>query len=279
MLAVSMPELPEVETIRQSLLPRLTGRRIDSVQVREKRLRYPVDAGVLERLVLGHTIQSIERRSKYLVIRFDAQTALVLHLGMSGRILLVKAGAEFARHDHVIFGLDNGVEMRFRDHRRFGLVEAFAEAELDTCRHFKSLGLEPLSEACTPEELFERSRKLKKPIKNFLMDAQVLVGVGNIYASEALFRARIRPTRPAGKLTLQDWKHLHRAVRSVLEKAIREGGTTLRDFVDSDGEYGGYQHSLFVYGRASKACRRCKTIIRRKIMAGRSTFYCPLCQR
>jgi formamidopyrimidine-DNA glycosylase len=274
-----MPELPEVETVRRRLLPALAGRRIVGVDVRERRLRSPIDPMALASLVSGRRVEDVSRRAKYLLVHLEGGSCLLIHFGMSGRLALVPASAPLEEHVHVRFGLDDGLELRFRDHRRFGLVEALLESELECDRRLRELGMEPLSRSCTARFLEERSRGLKKPVKNFLMDARHLVGVGNIYASEALFAAGVHPERAAGRLGRERWLRLAKAVKRVLRDAIRQGGTTISDFQDPAGAAGYFQVRLRVYGREGEACGRCGSTIRRKVMAGRSSFYCPRCQR
>jgi formamidopyrimidine-DNA glycosylase len=274
-----MPELPEVETIRRCLEPRLAGRRIVRVEVRDRRLRHPVDTRALRRGTLGRRIESLSRRAKYLLVGLEGDRCLLLHLGMSGRLLLEPAGAPHAKHVHVILGLDTGWELRFRDPRRFGLVDVLRASELERDRRLRSLGVEPLSRAATARHFHERASGLRRPIKSFLMDARQVVGVGNIYASEALHAAGVHPERAAGRLSYERWKRLSRALKGVLRLAIRQGGTTLTDFQDPSGEAGLFQVYLRVYGRAGQPCRKCRHPIRRTVLAGRSTFYCPRCQR
>jgi formamidopyrimidine-DNA glycosylase len=274
-----MPELPEVETVRRSLLPVLVGRRIERVLVRERRLRRQVDPALLKREVCGQVVVDLSRRGKYLLIHLEGERRLLVHLGMSGRLFLTRAATPSARHEHVVFSLDDGQELRFRDPRRFGVVEATTVSALATDRRLSELGVEPLSRACSAKYLYERSRGLRRPVKNFLMDARVLVGVGNIYANEALFLARIHPLRAAGRSGLARWERLTAAVKQVLRDAIRQGGTTLNDFRSGTGEEGYFQVFLRVYQREGEGCPECERPIRKTVLAGRSTFYCPSCQR
>jgi formamidopyrimidine-DNA glycosylase len=274
-----MPELPEVETIRRSLLTKLPDRTVTEIQVRDARLRVPVDAERLDELIAGRRVTDLSRRAKYLIIHFDSGSALLIHLGMSGQLLLVPEGLPFAKHDHVIFSLDDRLELRFRDPRRFGMVVALGEAALNTYPPLNQLGPEPLAANCNVDYLFERSRGSKQPVKNFLMDQRVIVGVGNIYASESLFLAGIHPLKPAGSISRARCQRLMEAVKRVLRDAIRQGGTTLSDFRDSDGNAGYFQVALRVYGRKGESCHTCRTTIRAQVVAGRSTFFCPKCQR
>lgn len=274
-----MPELPEVETVLRSLTPKLTGRRITVIEVRNRALRVPVSPRRLRRHALNRSIERLSRRAKYLKIHVEGGSCLIVHLGMSGRLLLQPAGQAFEDHVHVVFGLDNGLELRFKDPRRFGQVDAVAESSLQRDRRFRHLGPEPLSEQCDGEYFYQRSRGLRKPVKNFLMDAEQVVGVGNIYANEALFDAKIHPKRAAGRISRHSWERLSRAVKDVLSAAIREGGTTINDFQDGSGNEGYFQVSLRVYGRKGEPCQRCNAPLKSTVLAGRSTFYCGRCQR
>ncbi|MDZ7268682.1 MAG: bifunctional DNA-formamidopyrimidine glycosylase/DNA-(apurinic or apyrimidinic site) lyase [candidate division KSB1 bacterium] len=274
-----MPELPEVETVRRGLQQALVGKKITAVSVRETRLRVPVSAGRLRRWIAGQRVVGVTRRAKYLLCRMQNEAHLLIHLGMSGRLLWCEAGRALDKHDHVRFALEDGSELRFRDSRRFGLVEAVAPHRLADCVHLQHLGLEPLSPQFQPERLYDQTRGLARPIKNYLMDASKIAGVGNIYANEALFRAGLRPQRPAGRLKLEDWRRLVAAVRETLELAIANGGTTLSDFYNSNGEMGYFQQHLKVYSRAGEACLTCGATIKRVVQVGRSSFYCPHCQK
>ncbi len=274
-----MPELPEVETVRRSLELTLPGRVITDICVRESRLRFAVNEAELTDLILRRKVVRLSRRAKYLIIHFTKGSCLIVHLGMTGQVLIVPAAAPLDKHDHVIFTLNNGFEMRFRDPRRFGCVIAVAEENLREHATLKGLGPEPLTDEFTPDYLFGRSRKSKKPVKNFIMDQQIIVGVGNIYASEALFLAGIHPSRAAGRIRLERWHKLHAAIRQVLQEAIALGGTTIDDFRSSDGSSGYFQQKLRAYGRQGEPCRNCQTAIRSQTLAGRSTFYCPRCQK
>ena len=201
-----MPELPEVETIRKALKKHLPGKRIKRILVRDPRLRWPVDEKKLQKLILDQRIATVNRRAKYLIIKFEQDSTLIIHLGMSGRLLLLpNQSEEFAKHDHVIFYFDNETELRFQDPRRFGMIEAVPPGALKLYPRFTKLGFEPLSKRTTSEKLFEKARNLKKPIKNLLMDAHFIVGVGNIYANEALFHAGIHPEQASNRLSSSDW--------------------------------------------------------------------------
>lgn len=274
-----MPELPEVETIRRALSNTIVGKRICDVRVRDSRLRWPVEADKLRRLIIDREVANIRRRAKYLLVHLEPESILILHLGMSGKLLWLTESQPFHKHDHVVFYFHAAGELRFRDPRRFGLVDALPAEALSTYPRLAGLGLEPLDETVTAEMLFLKAKTSRKPVKNLLMDGHFIVGVGNIYTNEALFRAHLHPQTPANLLTLQDWQRLLSAVRSVLKSAIARGGTTLNDFVSSDGETGYFQLSLMVYGRGGQACPGCGTAIERIVQAGRSSFFCPACQK
>ena len=274
-----MPELPEVETIRRSLLLTLPGRTIRTVLVRDPRLRLLVDESALNEMTVGRQVTGLSRRAKYLIIHLDDENCLVMHLGMSGRLLLLRPETPLDKHDHLVFELDDGRELRFNDPRRFGMVAAVRAAELSDYGPLRNLGREPLARDFRADYLYDRSRGSKKPVKNFLMDQHVVVGVGNIYASESLFLAGVHPLRPAGRISRMRWQRLTTAVKQVLRDAIRQGGTTLNDFRDSNGEAGYFQVKLQVYGRQGEPCSECRTAIRSRVVAGRSTFFCPKCQR
>ena len=272
-----MPELPEVETTRRGILPYLHGRRIRGVEVREPRLRWPVPPG-LAALVSGEKVDSVERRGKYLLLRLGKGT-LLIHLGMSGSLRVLTAPAASPRkHDHIDLLLEDGRLLRYHDPRRFG---AFLWLEGDPARHplLAGLGPEPLGVGFDGDYLFRLSRGRRTSVKQFLMDGHVVVGVGNIYANEALYLAGIDPRRRAGRVAAVRYARLAAAVREVLEGAIAQGGTTLRDYVNGNGAPGYFALSLNVYGRAGQPCPGCGEAIRQVRSAQRSTFYCPRCQR
>jgi formamidopyrimidine-DNA glycosylase len=270
-----MPELPEVETTRRGIAGAVTGQTITNVTIRDRRLRWRIPAD-FETSVAGRRILSVERRAKYLLLRTDGGT-LLIHLGMSGS-LRVLAGESPARlHDHVELGLGNGMLLRFNDPRRFGSFH-FVTGEVAEHPLLASLGPEPLAEDFTGELLFRRSRRRRVAVKQFIMDSHVVVGVGNIYASEALFRAGIRPGRGAGRLSRDDCRRLAEAIRAVLASAIDSGGTTLRDYVNAEGLPGYFRQRLFVYERRDEPCRRCASAIRARVQGGRATYWCPNCQ-
>ncbi|MGH8441582.1 MAG: bifunctional DNA-formamidopyrimidine glycosylase/DNA-(apurinic or apyrimidinic site) lyase [Nevskiaceae bacterium] len=269
-----MPELPEVETIRRGIAPHVVGRTIQRVVVRERRLRWPVPADFARRLE-GRRIEGTDRRGKYLILDLGGDR-LILHLGMSGRLLLLARGHALRKHDHLDFELDGDLLLRLNDPRRFGAALLWPAGQPHAL--LEHLGPEPFSDGFHAQYLFDLSRGRSAPVKNFLMDGRVVAGVGNIYAVEALFRAAIRPMRQAGRVTRAEYRKLVKAVRKVLGDAIDAGGTTFRDFRNSDGNPGYFAQKLFVYDRAGEPCRRCKTPIRRVVIGQRSSYYCSACQ-
>jgi formamidopyrimidine-DNA glycosylase len=278
-----MPELPEVETTRRGLLPLVQGQRIQAVQLRNRQLRWPIPAQ-LPKLLVGRTINDITRRGKYLLWDIDSQEGggfLLCHLGMSGSLVAYKRADAAGKHDHVdiVVGASsrNLHTVRYNDPRRFGAMLWIAgpSAQHTLLDH---LGPEPLSDAFTATYLHARARGRAVSIKSFIMNAEVVVGVGNIYASEALFRAGIRPTQRAGRITLPRYARLVDAIRATLSDAIRAGGSTLRDYVKADGESGYFQLNANVYDRAGLPCHQCETPIRHIVQGQRSTYYCPRCQ-
>lgn len=273
-----MPELPEIEVLKRSLEPRLTGRRLLEVQVLAPALREPLDRRAL-RALAGRRIERLGRRSKYLLIEVEGGRTLVIHLGMSGRLTLAPEAAEREAHEHLSFRLDAGERLRLRDPRRFGLAFVAPTAGLERDRHFLHLGAEPLAPPLSGPQLAALARGRRGPVKSFLMDGRLLVGVGNIYATEALHRAGIHPARSVARIGAARWQLLAGAVVEVLERAIGEGGTTLNDFTDGAGQEGYFQGSLAVYARAGEPCTACGATVRRIVQGGRSTFYCPRCQR
>ena len=269
-----MPELPEVEVTRRGIAPQIAGRRISAVAVREPRLRWRVPAAV--RRLPGRTVRGVARRAKYLLIDCG-DGHLILHLGMSGSLRVLPPDTLPGKHDH--FDLVLGDRMlRLRDPRRFGAV-LWAADGLERHPLLRHLGVEPLARAFDGRRLYALTRAHRTAIKPFLMDGRRLVGVGNIYASESLYRARIDPRTPAARLSREQCARLARAVKATLRAAIRAGGSSLRDFVGSDGVYGCFQQRTQVYEREGEPCRECGTRVRRLLQGQRSTYYCPRCQR
>jgi len=273
----TMPELPEVETTRRGIEPFLQGQRIRALVVRESRLRWPIDPVLLRRLP-GALITSVGRRGKYLLIENERET-LLWHLGMSGSLRIISDGRAAEKHDHVDLVLENGHCLRFNDPRRFGAL-LWTDQAVKQHPRLMHLGPEPLSQDFDAAYLSQRSRGRTASVKSFLMDAVTVVGVGNIYASEALFLSGIHPRRPAGKISLKRYERLVENVKNVLAAAIEQGGTTLRNFSDSDGKPGYFSQQLAVYGKAGMPCPRCQnTAIRREVIGQRATFFCPQCQK
>lgn len=273
-----MPELPEVEVVRRGVAGAVVGRTVLGATVRVPRLRWPVPDD-LSGLLAGQVLREAQRRGKYLLLRFDAGW-LIVHLGMSGSLTLVAPGTPPRPHDHVDL-LFEAVTLRLHDPRRFGAVlwHPVERGAVQAHRLLARLGVEPLSEAFTGEWLHAATRGRTVPIKQALLAGGIVVGVGNIYASESLFRAGIRPTVPAGRVTLPRYRRLAQAVRETLAHAIERGGSSLRDFVGTDGTGGHFQAEHLVYDRAGQPCRRCGLPVRAIRQQQRSTFYCPGCQR
>lgn len=269
-----MPELPEVETTRRGIEPHVRGRRIARVVVRDHRLRQPVPPS-LPHCLTGQAIGAVARRGKYLLIECPAGVLLV-HLGMSGSLRIVEAGAAHEKHDHVDLELDDGRCLRLRDPRRFGLVLWVTEG-IERHPLLRHLGPEPLERGFTGNYLKRRATGRTASIKSFIMDARVVVGVGNIYANEALFAAAIHPQRPAGSLSGDECRRLAAEIKRVLRQAITQGGTTLRDFV-ADGRPGYFQQRLRVYGREGAACLRCGDVLLCERLGQRATYFCATCQ-
>jgi formamidopyrimidine-DNA glycosylase len=270
-----MPELPEVEVIRRGLAPRLLGRRFLTVSVGDKRLRQGSPPEHLARWLPGRRLMRLERRGKYLVFRLEGGVTLLIHLGMTGRLLL-GVPRNHGPHVHLFFTLEEGVTLAFQDVRRFGQVLVFGPGQ--PLVPLNQVGREPFSRRVTPEWLTESARGRSRPLKNFLLDGRIMAGIGNIYACEIMFAAGLHPATPAGVLNLEDWGRVLQETRRILKRAIRQGGTTVNDYLNSHGETGLFQVELKVYGRAGEPCRRCGKAIKRVVQAGRSTFFCPRCQ-
>jgi formamidopyrimidine-DNA glycosylase len=270
-----MPELPEVETTRRGISPYVKNQAIKHIKIRNGNLRWPVPRGLSSKLT-GHKIKSVKRRAKYLLLGTDLGT-VIIHLGMSGSLRIVPEGTRADKHDHVDILLGNKKMLRLRDPRRFGCV-LFTDKPAEEHKLLKNLGPEPLSSVFDGDYLFKLSRKRKVAVKIFIMNSQIVVGVGNIYASEALFLAGILPRKHAGKLTHAECNKLASAIKRVLKAAIMAGGTSLRDFTRSDGNPGYFARSLKVYDRKGEPCRKCGNPIKQKVIGQRSTYYCTHCQ-
>lgn len=272
----SLPELPEVETTMRALAARLTGRRFSGVVQRRPDIRFPLPADLAGRLA-GRRLERFGRRAKYILAHLDDGQTLVLHLGMSGRLLL--DGEPKGPHEHLTFTFDDATVLRFVDPRRFGMLDLATSAGIEAHRWLAHLGHEPLGNAFNGPALLQALAGRRTAVKVALMDQRLVVGVGNIYACEALHRAEISPKRLAGKVQGERAERLVVAIKDVLNAAIKAGGSSLRDYVQATGELGYFQHSFKVYDREGEACPRCKAPIRRLVQSGRSTFYCAKCQR
>ncbi|WP_417484742.1 bifunctional DNA-formamidopyrimidine glycosylase/DNA-(apurinic or apyrimidinic site) lyase [Maricaulis salignorans] len=287
-----MPELPEVETVRTGLIPAMEGRLIERVQLNRANLRFPFPERMAERLG-GRRVERIDRRAKYLLLRLSGDETLLVHLGMSGRFSIeadaasrqpgdfVHAAPANPKHDHAVFEIEGGVTVRYNDPRRFGFMLLFATASEDEQPNLAGLGPEPNSNAFSGAALGEALAGKRTPIKSALLDQRVVAGLGNIYVCEALHRSGISPLREARNIPGVRAERLAHAVRNVIEEAIAAGGSTLKDFAGADGALGYFQHRFSAYGREGAACPtpQCAGEIRRIVQAGRSTFYCPACQR
>jgi formamidopyrimidine-DNA glycosylase len=290
-----MPELPEVETVRMGLAPVLEGRRITRAEVRRSDLRIPFPSGFAKRLN-GQRTKRLWRRAKYLLADLESGETLVMHLGMSGRLSVYSEGqkrrlgqyvydiapqsAGRGKHDHVVLETDVPARIVFTDHRRFGLMTLVETSSLEEHALFRDLGVEPLSLGFDSEFLSKALKGKKAPIKSVLLDQRVVAGLGNIYVCEALFRAKISPRRRAGTVSGPRIAFLAQAIKAILREAVKAGGSSLRDHKRVDGELGEFQHHFAVYDREGSACaNRCGGKVRRMVQSGRSTFYCPKCQR
>jgi formamidopyrimidine-DNA glycosylase len=294
-----MPELPEVETVRRGLEPILVGNAFARVEQRRKDLRFPLPRNFGERLS-GRKVEALNRRAKYLLAHLDDGEVLVMHLGMTGRFSIdhangaAEAPGKFShehkpapKHEHIVFHLGDGTAVRYTDARRFGLMDLVRENQLESHALFKGLGVEPLSSDFAPAWLASKLKGKATSIKAALVDQRLIAGLGNIYASEALFRAHVSPVKLAGSLATKTGKPTKRtealvdSVKAVLEDAIRAGGSSLRDYARADGSLGSFQHRFKVYGREGKPCKTkgCRGTVRRIVQGGRSTFYCSICQR
>ena len=275
-----MPELPEVETVRRGLEPEMVGRAITKVVVRRPDLRFRFPENFAQRIT-GHTVKAVSRRSKYIWIHLSSGETLIVHLGMSGQVNIDHDGTrEIGKHNHVSFCLSNGSQIHYTDPRRFGLMDLTATPELSTHKLFVKLGPEPLGNAWSADHLYAAIKSRRSPLKAALLDQTVVCGLGNIYVCEALFNAKIHPRMPATEITRHQCTVLVTQIRSILQKAIESGGSTLRDYVRSDGGLGYFQHQFAVYGRVGQACvmPSCAGTVQRTVQSNRSTFFCPTCQ-
>jgi formamidopyrimidine-DNA glycosylase len=271
-----MPELPEVEWVARTLRPKLVGRRIVSVESSGKKLRRPIERDKLKKLAVGATVEAVSRIGKYLLIDLSSGATLISHLGMTGWFVFKKPDEPRAAHTHVVFGLDDGMELRYADHRRFGILRIYRTAKVKASPELSILGVDPLEASFTVEYLGQLLKKTRRDVKSFLMDQTKIAGVGNIYACEALFLARISPKKKTSRVNAEK---LHAAIQQVLRAGIANRGTSFSDYVDADGLAGENQDALHVYGREGERCRVCSSVIRRLVQGARSTFYCAECQR
>jgi formamidopyrimidine-DNA glycosylase len=270
-----VPELPEVETIKKALEQNLLDQTLSAVEVLNPKLRFKVPTKELKALV-DHKIISIRRRSKYLLLDFSNALTLIIHLGMTGRLLL---DGKSYKHDHVILTFKSGQRLTYNDVRKFGLIDICQSGDLDNHKLIKNLGIEPLESKFTKANLKEIFSNKSKSIKLAIMDANLVVGVGNIYASESLFESKISPLRQASSLKEFEIENLRKAIIKTLKAALKAGGSTLKDFKHLSGDSGYFQHSFLVYDREGQACKNCKKAIIRIKQQGRSTFYCTNCQK
>ena len=275
-----MPELPEVEVTRRGLLPHLPGRTVTAVCWSGKRLRQPMPVKLLKEAICGGAVASLDRRAKYLLIRMNSGSVLVVHLGMTGKLGIYSQTAAPRTHDHLCLSLDNGTELRFNDARRFGSVTVWPGAEAARLEEAfsRSQGIEPFGPDFTAETLARLAEGRRQPVKLFLMNAKLIAGLGNIYANETLFAAAVHPQAPAGSLNLAQWQRIAACAVDILQRAIAAGGSTVSDFLSSNGQPGWFQLQLAVYGRHGQPCAACQELIRKEVIGGRATFFCPRCQ-
>ena len=274
-----MPELPEVEVICQGLKPRILNKRVTSVICSAKQLRLPIPYAELTNWITNAVITGLKRRGKYLLFEMSNLATLLIHLGMSGKLGLFPTDSLRQKHDHLALVLDNGLELRFNDTRRFGAIQVVEPDGFTTGHHpLAELGPEPFWPEFSSSYLLELADGRKQPVKNLLMDSRVVVGIGNIYASEILFSAGLNPATPIARLTQGQWQTIIDASRNILTQAIACGGSTIADYVNSNGQPGYFQNELKVYGRKDLPCLRCTTPILKTVMAGRATYHCPCCQ-
>jgi formamidopyrimidine-DNA glycosylase len=274
-----MPELPEVETVKRTLQNLVIGKKIKDVKVKWANIiKHPDDAEEFKIKCIGQTIHGIERRGKFLKFILD-DYVLVSHLRMEGRYGLYNQGEPSDKHTHVFFLFEDGTELRYRDVRKFGTMHLFQKGTEEKQLPLSQLGYEPFSEEFTLDVLNEALSKTTRKIKVSLLDQTTVVGLGNIYVDEALYRASIHPERPAKEISLEDVERLHKEIIETLSEAVEQGGSTIRSYVNSQGEIGMFQQQLFVYGRKGEACKRCGTMIEKSTVGGRGTHFCPNCQK
>ena len=274
-----MPELPEVEVIRLGLQAHLPGRKVIEIVTGSKKLRLPMPRKNLKKYILGARVTSVARRAKFLLITMDNGACLIVHLGMTGRLGIFPPNANRAKHDHLRLQLDDSRQLRFNDTRRFGFIQVLAPDSDLNHTMLTNIGPEPLGQDFTPAYLQQRAFGKNRPLKNFLMDSHVVAGIGNIYACEILFHAGLNPGEKISKLSAEEWTKVVESSRHILQKAIASGGTTISDYVDASGKSGYFQLELQTYGKQGKPCTCCSAPITKKTLAGRSTYFCPVCQK
>ncbi len=276
-----MPELPEVEVIRRGLMPHLKGMTITEIRNSGKSLRVPMPAELLTTKLPGSIITDVKRRAKYLLFPSDKGDLLIIHLGMTGRLALFNQGSPVAKHDHLFLSLGNGKELRYNDTRRFGavyLISNYLNVDLENT-FFRTSGPEPFSDICTSSYFKTKAKGSSQAVKTFIMNSKILVGVGNIYANESLFAAKIHPQTPVGRLTHKQWQLLIEKIREILRWAIDCGGSTISDFLNAGGDQGYFQINFRVYGQEAKPCYLCQSLIVKRNINGRASYFCPQCQR
>jgi len=274
-----MPELPEVEVIKRGLQKYLPGRRVIAFSVGNKKMRLPMPGKDLNEYIKGKQVTAVNRRARFLLITMENRARLVIHLGMTGKLSITPRASPKVKHDHFRLLLDSGKQLVFNDIRRFGFVLVLAPDRDFSGTMLANLGPEPLDRDFTPQYLQKLAQGKIRPLKNFLMDNRIVAGIGNIYASEILFQAGLRPKKKISTLTQKQWERVVESCRYVLEKAIKSGGTSISDFVNENGRRGYFQLKLQTYSRQGKPCICCNTPIKKITMAGRSTFFCPQCQK
>lgn len=272
-----MPELPEVETVKNGLTPYMHNKDISQIDIFRFDMRITAPSNSTQ-IITNQKVTSLSRRSKYLYIHLSNGHTLIVHLGMSGSLTMHKKGTEPRKHDHFILYI-NDIQIHFNDPRRFGFFDVQKTESLPQLKYIQNLGMEPLDPQFTVDTLYNIMRNRVKPIKNLLMDNAHIVGIGNIYACEALFKASISPLKPAKSIDIKGVQRLHHAIQSTLTDAIKSGGSSLKDHKQASGKLGYFQHSFKVYGRDGEKCMACESIIEKMNQSGRSTFYCPTCQK
>jgi len=275
-LVNQMPELPEVETTMMGIRPYLEGMVIERLIVRDRRLRWPIERR-LEQKVLGQKVVRLSRRGKYILIHFE-RGGLIVHLGMSGSVRVLLDHYSPNRYDHFDLVNQNGQIIRYRDPRRFGCL-LYSKDNPEIHKYINGLGIEPLTDGFCGQFLYDSSKRRKVAVKTLIMNSKIVVGVGNIYASEALFDSGIHPLRRCNQIALEHYNRLTSSIKMILQRSIERGGTTLRDFIGTDGHPGYFKQDLLVYGRVGLLCIQCSATIKRIVVGQRGTFYCPVCQR